>query len=221
MDLPELNKRIRDIIENKADGNVKKFSELIDISQQKVNRLFNIDTRTGNYPSVPSDILTCITELFVDIDPRWLLTGHVSIKNKSVAIPDEGNGTPLVEIEAVGGFGNDNFSISKEDIIERYIIPDFDHASFMIRVRGDSMSPRYNSGDLVACKILRESQFIQWNEVHVIATKEQGILIKRLRKGSNEKTLLAVSENVDYSPFEIPRDEITGIAFVLGGIRLE
>jgi len=79
MELPFLNNRIKEIIDFKASGNVAKFSKMINISQQKVNRIFNIDTRTGNYPSVPSDILTCITEMFVDIDSRWLLTGEGSM----------------------------------------------------------------------------------------------------------------------------------------------
>ncbi len=156
---------------------------------------------------------------------EWLLTGRGEMMKtdkftKPVAVVSN-EGIPLVEIEAVGGFGNSDFAINQTDILGRYQIPDFDQASFMIRVRGDSMSPRYSSGDLVACRVLRESKFIQWNEVHVIATREQGILIKRLRKGSNNKTLLAVSENTDYAPFEIPYDEIAGIALVLGGVRLE
>ncbi len=167
-----------------------------------------------------------ILEKYPNLSIEWLLTGKgemlKSIKepqNPIAVVADEG--IPLVEIEAVGGFGNNDFAINQTDIIGRYLIPDFDQASFMLRVRGDSMSPRYSSGDLVACRVLRESQFIQWNEVHVIATREQGILIKRLRKGSNNKTFLAVSENPDYPPFEIPQDEITGIALVLGGVRLE
>lgn len=170
-----------------------------------------------------------ILEKYPNLSIEWLLTGKGEMFKSGKAVTNAQNpvanvseeGIPLVEIEAVGGFGSGDFAIKQTDILGRYIIPDFDQASFMIRVRGDSMSPRYSSGDLVACRVLRESQFIQWNEVHVIATREQGILIKRLRKGSSNKTLLAVSENPDYAPFEIPQSEITGIALVLGGVRLE
>jgi phage repressor protein C with HTH and peptisase S24 domain len=178
----------------------------------------------ANNTDIQSKWATSIVENYPRYNAEWLLTGKgeilKTIATKPVAVVSD-EGIPLVEIEAVGGFGSGNFAINQSDILGRYLIPDFDQASFMLRVRGDSMSPRYSSGDLVACRVLRESQFIQWNEVHVIATREQGILIKRLRKGSSKETLLAVSENSDYSPFEIPQNEITGIALVLGGVRLE
>ena len=75
MQLPDLNNRIRKVIEDKTNGSVRRFAEQAGISQQKINRLFNIDTRTQKIPSVPSDILIRITEMFVDVNPRWLLTG--------------------------------------------------------------------------------------------------------------------------------------------------
>lgn len=167
------------------------------------------------------------------ISAEWLLSGNGEmlkskpsyLKEKDIVKEERAqynsNNLPLVEVEAVAGFGNADFSIQTSDIIERYTIPEFSKATFLIRVRGDSMSPHYNSGDMVACLILRESQFIQWNEVHVIATVEQGILIKRLKPGKDDRTLLAISDNQEYPPFEIPRNEIKGIALVLGGIRLE
>lgn len=131
------------------------------------------------------------------------------------------SGIPLVKAETVGSFGNESFIIEKQDILGHYIIPDFTDASFMIQVRGESMLPRYNSGDLIACRVLKNSQFIQWNEIHVITTMEQGVLIKRLRKGSSEKALLAVSDNPEYQPFEIPTSAIISLALVLGGIRFK
>lgn len=82
MFLPDLNKSIKEIIDIKTDGNVAGFAKSLNISQQKINRLFNIDTRTGKYPTVPSDILTCITEMFDDVDARWLLTGKQSVNSE-------------------------------------------------------------------------------------------------------------------------------------------
>ena len=83
------------------------------------------------------------------------------------------------------------------------------------------MYPKYNSGDVVACTILRESRFIQWNKVHLIGTVEQGILIKRVKKGQDDQHLLLISDNKDYDPFVINIDEVTGMALVVGVIRLE
>lgn len=136
---------------------------------------------------------------------------------------NKGQAIPLVEVVAVGGFGNAEFAIGERDVKDYYVVPKFKDRKidFMIEVSGSSMYPKYNSGDVVACRIIRESKFIQWNKVHVIATKEQGILIKRLKKSQEPKCLLAISDNKDYEPFDIPENEITGIALVMGVIRLE
>ena len=75
MNIPEINIRIRKLIDYYANGKVVKFSEMIGVKQQTVNRLFNLDTRTGKYPTVTTEILIAITEMFVDIRAEWLLIG--------------------------------------------------------------------------------------------------------------------------------------------------
>lgn len=163
----------------------------------------------------------------------WLFTGkgEMTVSSKNQAIPitiaaesgvDYSVKIPLVNISAVAGFGNENFSITSEDVKEHYVIPKFKDRKidFMIEVNGSSMYPKYNCGDVVACTIIRESNFIQWNKVHVIGTKEQGMLVKRIRKTDSDDQLLLVSDNKEYEPFIIDRQEITGIALVVGVIRL-
>jgi phage repressor protein C with HTH and peptisase S24 domain len=128
---------------------------------------------------------------------------------------------PLVGWEAVAGFGNARFAIEKEDVQAEYIVPDFKDVDFMIPLRGSSMYPKYNAGDIVACRIIRESQFIQWNKTYIIATIEQGILCKRLKPSTKPDCYLAISDNKEYDPFDIPINEVTGIALIVGVIRLE
>lgn len=133
------------------------------------------------------------------------------------------NPIPLVTQRAAAGFGNADFSIAEDDVKEYYVIPKFKycHVDFMIEVSGLSMYPHFNSGDVIACSILRNTGFIQWNKCHVIATREQGILVKRLMPGEDKKHLRAISDNKEYPPFEIPVDEITGIAIVVGSVGIE
>lgn len=127
---------------------------------------------------------------------------------------------PLVDVYAVAGFGGQSFNIEEKDIIDYYEIPDFknDNINFAITVTGDSMMPKYQPGNRIACSIITKSTFIQWNRVHAVATREQGILIKRLMQSNKENHILAVSDNKEYPPFDIPEDQITGIALVLGGV---
>lgn len=154
------------------------------------------------------------------------------IKKKSddnvalLGLPANGNAgrlIPLVSQSAAAGFGNADFAISEADVKDYYVIPKFKYCKvdFMIEISGSSMYPKYNSGDVVACTIIRDGSFIQWNKCHIIATRDQGILCKRLRPSDKDGCIMAVSDNKDYPPFDIPKSEITGIALVCGVIRLE
>lgn len=170
------------------------------------------------------------------LNPEWLLTGkgemlRISAKpypdaEKAVDVVEEDGEMykklPLVEVKAIGGFGGADFSIQQKDVKEYYIIPKFRHKQidFMIEVEGSSMYPKYNSGDVVACTVIKERNFIQWNKTHVVATRSQGIIIKRIKQG-NDGNLLMVSDNPSYDPFEVPVDEVLDLAIVAGVIRLE
>ena len=135
--------------------------------------------------------------------------------------PNSEYGIPLIPIDAMAGFGTGGVQVMDYDT-QRYIVPEFTelNVDFMIRVKGSSMYPKYNSGDLVACKKLVLSDiFFQWNKVYVLDT-DQGALIKRIKKGS-EDNLLIVSDNPAYEPYELHLSKIHAIAIVLGVIRLE
>lgn len=188
---------------------------------------------------INSTSIANILAIVPDLNLNWLLTGEgemflgqqniksyniEEIKKLEVNEPRAkitNKQTPLVTVKAAAGFGTDDFAITDQDIEAFYVVPDFNGIDFMIRVKGSSMYPKYSSGDIIACRKLHNTKFIQWNKCHVIATREQGILVKRLKKGTTDKSITAISDNKEYDPFEIPLDEVTGIALVVGVIRLE
>lgn len=130
-----------------------------------------------------------------------------------------GEGIPLIPINAMAGmFTGEQVVLELE--CDRYVVPAFKDAEFLITVKGSSMIPKYNSGDIVACKRMPLDTFFQWNKVYVLDT-EQGPLIKRVKKGTTEDTLTIFSDNPNYEPFELPRTKIYHIALVVGVIRLE
>lgn len=82
--LPAINQRVKMLIDHYAGGSVKMFSELIKLSNsQKLNRIFNVDRRNGEYPIVSSDILIAIANMFSEVDINWVLTGKESMFRKS------------------------------------------------------------------------------------------------------------------------------------------
>jgi phage repressor protein C with HTH and peptisase S24 domain len=174
--------------------------------------------------ALSSETLATIVTMYSDVNTEWLLTGQGEMlkteKEHKPAKPAQG-GIPLVAVEAIGGIGSADFKIAESDIVQTYIVPDFSDIHFMLRVKGNSMAPAYMSGDIVACRIIRNPSFIQWGKAHLIATREQGIIIKRLNPGQTDNTYICVSDNPDFSPFLIHHDDITGIALIVGFVRLD
>jgi hypothetical protein len=169
------------------------------------------------------------TEYSELINHDWLFAGKgemiVNNMTKTVQpILSNSLAYPLLELEAFAGVG-DSFTAGTEmgSLTERFVIPSFEgvHIDFMIKVRGSSMYPKYNSGDVVACRLIKEILYLQWNKVYVIDTFSNGVMIKRLKKGDDEATITLKSDNKDYDDFNIPKTDIRNIALVVGVIRLE
>ena len=191
-----------------------------------------------------TDIQTKWIQLIVENYPHysadWLLTGRGSMlktdttplmgdqdspkeeDDRPVAIHTDNpkEGIPLIPINAMAGAMMGEQTVMEYEC-ERYVVPLFKGAEFLIPVKGSSMYPKYSSGDIVACKrIPMTDLFFQWNKVYVLDTN-QGALIKRIKKGSDAEHILIVSDNKDYEPFELPIRCINNVAIVIGVIRLE
>ncbi len=126
---------------------------------------------------------------------------------------------PLIPVEAFCGFGTPAFSDLQVE--EYYQVAEFRQADFLMRVKGNSMYPKYSSGDIVACKVVKERLFFQWNKIYAIYTNSQGVMVKRVRKSEKEDYILLVSDNERYEPFDVPLSDIEAIALVIGVIRVE
>lgn len=144
-------------------------------------------------------------------------------EDRSVITKDTPGAIPLVSKRAIGGLTNGDMNIMEEDIKGYYVIPKFrfNHVDFLIEVTGDSMIPKIFPGDIVGCSILTQPQYIQWGKMYLLATKEDGLIVKRIKKSSDSNSLLAISENDYYDPFDIPKEDIMGMARVIGVVHLE
>ncbi len=169
-------------------------------------------------------MLVKILTFYPQLSAEWLLTG----KGEMVSGPQEvahhtespNEGIPLIPLSAMAGAMTGEQPILEYEC-ERYIIPAFKGADFLIPVKGDSMLPTYKSGDIVACqRIPLDNMFFQWNKPYILDTK-QGAIIKRVKPGGDNQHMLIVSDNKEYDPFELPYSEIYAVALVIGIIRLE
>ena len=164
---------------------------------------------------------------------EWLLTGEGEMLSTGNAAPVEetaehaqlipappGKGIPLIPLPAMAGFLKGSADLDRNDI-EWYYVPAFSDCTFLIRVKGDSMFPRYLSGDIVACREVHDTgTFFQWGKAYVLDT-DQGVVLKRVRRSERPDHILCVSDNPDYEPFDVPVTSIYHLAIVRGLIREE
>ena len=194
----------------------------------------------SNGTDIQTKWIQSIVENYPHYSADWLLTGrgsmlktdttplmgdqdsHKEEDDRPVAIHTDNpkEGIPLIPINAMAGAMMGEQTVMEYEC-ERYVVPLFKGAEFLIPVKGSSMYPKYSSGDIVACKRIPMTDiFFQWNKVYVLDTN-QGALIKRIKKGSDAEHILIVSDNKDYEPFELPIRCINNVAIVIGVIRLE
>ncbi|MBI9061806.1 MAG: helix-turn-helix transcriptional regulator [Marinilabiliaceae bacterium] len=164
------------------------------------------------------------TEYSALIDATWLITGKGEMLKENLPLAKQtaqhNEGIPLIPISAMAGIASGEVSIMELDC-QRYVIPLFTDADYLIPVKGQSMCPTYNSGDIVACKKLPiTDMFFQWNKVYVVDTR-QGALVKRVKKGRSSEHILLISDNTHYDPFEVHLSQIYALAAVVGVVRLE
>lgn len=118
---------------------------------------------------------------------------------------------------AAGSITNAVEGISESQCEHVPVVPTFPSYDFTIIVKGDSMEPKIEGGDEVACKRVDQTSFIQWGKVHVLDTA-QGIVIKRIYEDGDK--IKCVSYNPEYPPFSIDKSEIYSISLVVGLLRI-
>ena len=211
--------RLEALISHYSDGKPTRFAKYIGVAPSTISTWLARD-------SFDYDLLFAKCEM---ISPEWLLTGKgPMLKSDEQPLPEakktssRHKGIPLIPMEAIAGFpAIDNDGVSFDDC-QHYSIPEFEAkgASFLIRVSGDSMTPLYCNGDIIACRKISEIHFFQWGGVYVLDTS-QGVLVKYVEEcENNDDCILCVSENKRYKPFSLPKDDIRSLSTIVGLVRL-
>lgn len=224
----EKKEMILALIEYYSNGNKARFANKLGITPQAISTWI-----TRNTFDTEKIFAKCEC-----VSAEWLLTGKGNmIKNKypecesynsivmeSVPIAkkseDKNEGIPLIPTNAMAGALAGEITVLDYEC-ERYVIPVFKGADFLINIKGLSMYPKYSPGDIVACKkVPLSGLFFQWGKVYVIDTN-QGAIIKKVKPAETSDHIKIVSENPDYDPFELNVSDIHSIALVIGVVRLE
>lgn len=195
---------------------LQELAERLKISPQALNSKLNSnDLRLKFIQEVAQKIDVSIYHLIGDEEEISSHNEH----QPALSIEKEA-GIPLINSDILEETEENILAKITEHHPVRYNVPLFADADFLMPIKGNSMSPKYNSGDLVACKRVPLNTFFQWNKVYVLGTI-QGSLIKRVKKSELKDHIKIISENTEYDPIDIPRTEIKSLSIVIGHIGLE
>lgn len=168
--------------------------------------------------SISTDKLEEFLLLFNDLSSEWLLRGKGEMIKSKANISSPLVTRPRIPYTAAAGAITNALDGIKENECEQIpVVPSFPDYDFTIIIKGDSMEPKYEGGDEVACKRVDHTSFIQWGKVHVLDTA-QGIVIKRIYEDGDK--IKCVSYNPEYPPFSIDKSEIYSINLVVGLLRI-
>lgn len=237
-----IGKRLSQFIDYKKVS-FREFDKKCDIGNGYSKKIINGD----NSPSL--NIVDKVIHAYPELSKNWLLTGEGKMirsnvyleLEKPISIVSEPStpynptneeaarslidlskefakniGKPLIPIAEMNNWKNENALLYSE----YYVINEFTGISdYLIRLIGVDFEP-YNNGNVLACKHITETMFVQWGRLFAINT-EQGLLIKKLLPGPDENTYTVQSVNSNYPPFTIPKNQVKALALIVGLVRVE
>jgi transcriptional regulator with XRE-family HTH domain len=91
----------------------------------------------------------------------------------------------------------------------------------VFQIKGDSMEP-IPSGSYIICEYIGNPEDIRYGEPHILVTKNEGIVYKRIEKEAvDNRKLLLKSDNPEYQSYTIDRTEIFEVWKAVGFISTQ
>lgn len=224
-----INLRIKELIAALSTS-ASAFASSINFNR---GSLHNIIGPRGSKPS--SEVLSAILKAYPQVRSEWLISGEGEMLDAARLkhLPNAGSSTEKWTSEQVAAFELSQGDRDNEDAIpfvpiaaegsylqgfadEEYIehMPKFylpflglGSGVYAFQVRGDSMSDRFNNGDVVFGQKVEKNDALRWGEVYVLLCND-GLVVKELRKGPDELHFTLRSYNEHFDAYDILKTEV-------------
>lgn len=153
------------------------------------------------------------------VSKEWLTTGRdVPYPRVSAPCgPEPGGavvkGAPVYDIDVTAGCVPLSRMFTQERIVGYCDLPGVDPQYPLVRVAGDSMSPRINSGNYISIRAVSLQSPISWGQIYVVILEDYR-LVKFVRRNSDPDLVTLHSANPDYDDMEVRRDQIVALYLV-------
>lgn len=129
---------------------------------------------------------------------------------------------PLFDLDAIAGFLSQE--VEDDEPGSLILFPGIPECHGTMHVRGDSMYPKLENGDIIAYKFVQSRRAgLCFGEMYIIAYQDEyndvHLVVKYLKEADDPSCYCLVSENEDYAPRIIPRDSVMRMAIVKASAR--
>lgn len=238
--IPKENERLKLLIDKYAFGSENSFAEFIGVTQTSINRLFRVDERNGEVPSVlkSKTVLKAINNRYPFVDIEWFL-GDGDLIDSIHDINNEGN-VEIVKSPVMSSMskqssslipyydldfaaGNDLVLVENDKVTPDYYmdVPEF-YGCTAFRAYSNSMEKLIKSGSILfGTKVEEWELHLEYGQIYGIICNDGRRYLKYIRKFKDnpKEFLLLKSENSNYDDFDIPKKSIRSIWLIHGWLN--
>ncbi|MCM1521886.1 MAG: hypothetical protein NC039_04455 [Muribaculaceae bacterium] len=202
--------------------------ELRRLSQRRLALLLRIDPSnlskvlSGKLPFTEGLVNRIVVDL--GISKKWLTTGEGVPFEKSAMAADipldtpvaptlTADGTPVYDLDVTAGCRSLESLFGENRPVGSINIPGVARDSNIVKVSGDSMSPRINNGGYIAIRPVSSLRNIFWGQIYVVELDDYR-MVKYLRRHPDPEMVILHSDNPDYDDMDVPRSDIRSLYIV-------
>ncbi len=210
-------------------GRLRHIMQLRHLTQRRLAGLLRLDpsnlskVMNGKLPFTEGLANRVVVDL--GISKAWLLRGEGVPFEKPVPMlelecgPEDlatrcvGEGTPVYDIDVTAGCRSLTSVFGEIYPVGQVNLPEIPDNCCLVKVRGDSMSPRIMPGGYVAIRQVMDMRNIFWGQIYVVELDELR-LVKFVRRHSDPDKIILHSENPAYDDMDVSRDDIRSMYIV-------
>lgn len=196
------------------------FGKLIDVDPSNMSKILSGRLR------VTDGMLNRIV-VNLGVDKNWLANGtdvpfprkpqlpatNGVAQHHSNSVAVEKKGAPVYDIDVTAGSMELNRMFTVDRIIGYLNMPALNSNHPLVRVSGDSMSPRISHGSYIQIRPVSEDGPIFWGSIYVVVTEDYR-MVKIVRKHPERNKVILHSINPEYDDMEMDRLDIRRLYFV-------
>jgi phage repressor protein C with HTH and peptisase S24 domain len=158
------------------------------------------------------DIFTSSNHYKEDSSSNETLAGSPKSDDTKLDLPLTEHKTNIL-FSSISAFASSTVDVGVHEGSEQFYIPGMQGEHIAFYIKGESMTPTIDDGDMVICRSLEPHERIIENEIYAIVTNNGNVMVKRVQKILNKhrqlQQLKLISDNyLEHDPFTIPINEV-------------